>query len=281
MASYPGAVKTFTSKSNGDTIQATHITDLQDEVTALEDGLLNGTAPINSSRLTAPAAQITNCTLASLTVTGGSTFASLNVPGASTFGSHLSVGGNLLVSGGSTLMGSVVAASNLSVSGNLNVVGTSTFTGALFVATPPPCARVYNDAAIAIGTGTPTGLNFNAQRYTVPTSMHSTTTNSSRLTAPSSGVYLVTGHVQWAAGAGSTTGIKAVWIVENDNTIIAKQSQFFDKSAAATVEQSVSAVWTLQANAYVTLRVQQDTGSTGSLTATASYSPEFTLTKIR
>jgi len=166
-------------------------------------------------------------------------------------------------------------------SSNVNIVGDSSIAGALFVATPPPCARVYNDAAIAVATGTPTGLNFNAQRYTVPTSMHSTTTNSSRLIAPSSGVYLVTGHVQWAAGAGSTTGVKALWIVENDNTIIGRQSQFLDKSAATTIEQSVSAVWTLQANAYVTLRVQQDTGSTGSLTAAASYSPEFTLTKIR
>lgn len=41
-ASYPTAVKSFTSKSNGDTIQATHINDIQDEITAIEQGLLNG-----------------------------------------------------------------------------------------------------------------------------------------------------------------------------------------------------------------------------------------------
>lgn len=261
MATYPGAVKTFTSKSNGDTIQATHVTDLQDEVTAIEDGLLNGTAPINSSRITAPSAQFGNSTISSLTV------------------------GTLTLTGGVALGNSTIA--NLSVSshstfgGSVQIGGDSTIAGALFVGTPPPCARVYNAAAIAVGTGSATGLSFNTQRYAAPTTMHSTTTNSSRLTAPSSGVYLATGHVQWAAGTGSTTGVKAVWIVENDNTIIARQSQFLDKSAAATIEQSVSAVWTLQANEYVTLRVQQDTGSTGSLTATASYSPEFTLTKIR
>ena len=66
MATYPGAVKTFTSKADGagNTINASHINDLQDEVNAIEDGLLNGTAPVNSSRITA----------ASLSVAGGSTF---------------------------------------------------------------------------------------------------------------------------------------------------------------------------------------------------------------
>lgn len=41
-ASYPTSVHSFTTKSSGDTIQATHINDLQDEVTAIEQGLLNG-----------------------------------------------------------------------------------------------------------------------------------------------------------------------------------------------------------------------------------------------
>lgn len=68
-AAYPGAVKTFATRNNGDVIQATHVGDLQDEVTAIEDGLLNGKAPLNSS----------NSTLANLSVLGGSTFASLTL----------------------------------------------------------------------------------------------------------------------------------------------------------------------------------------------------------
>ena len=70
MAQYPSAVKTFTTKSAGDVIQPSHIGDLQDEVTAIEDGLLNGTAAINSSRITAPSAQVTNSTATNLSVTG-------------------------------------------------------------------------------------------------------------------------------------------------------------------------------------------------------------------
>ena len=78
MATYPGGVKTFTTKVDGagNKVFASHINDLQDEVTALEDGLLNGTAPVTSSRVTAAALQ----------VAGGSTFTgAVRVAGTSTF----------------------------------------------------------------------------------------------------------------------------------------------------------------------------------------------------
>lgn len=63
MASYPASVKTFTTKSDGagNKIFASHINDLQDEVNAIESGLLNGTAPLNSS----------NATVNTLTVSSG------------------------------------------------------------------------------------------------------------------------------------------------------------------------------------------------------------------
>ena len=43
-ASYPSAIKTFATRSNGQTIDASHVNDLQDEVAALETALLNGLA---------------------------------------------------------------------------------------------------------------------------------------------------------------------------------------------------------------------------------------------
>lgn len=45
-ASYPSAVKSFTTKLDGQTISAAHVNDIQDEVVAVEDGLLNGLAHI-------------------------------------------------------------------------------------------------------------------------------------------------------------------------------------------------------------------------------------------
>lgn len=41
-ASYPSAVKSFTTKSNGGTIDASHVNDLQEEVTAVENDLVTG-----------------------------------------------------------------------------------------------------------------------------------------------------------------------------------------------------------------------------------------------
>lgn len=63
MANFPTSVFSPATKSNGQVVDASHINDLQAEVTAIEDGYLNGTARLNSS----------NSTLASLTVTGSVT----------------------------------------------------------------------------------------------------------------------------------------------------------------------------------------------------------------
>ena len=76
-ASYPGSVKSFTNKSNGQAIEASHVNDLQDEVNAIEAGLLNGTAPLTSSRAIVGALSAAASTLASLVVPGGSTLANL------------------------------------------------------------------------------------------------------------------------------------------------------------------------------------------------------------
>ena len=93
MASFPNSVKTFTTKNAGDVIQPVDINDPQDEINAIEDGLLNGKAPLNSS----------NSTFHALSVTAGSTLATLQVTGDSTFA------GNVVITG--TLTGGGVIAS--------------------------------------------------------------------------------------------------------------------------------------------------------------------------
>lgn len=53
-ASFPSGVKSFTTKLAGDTIQASHVNDVQDEITAIETALVGGTLPAaNGSALTA------------------------------------------------------------------------------------------------------------------------------------------------------------------------------------------------------------------------------------
>lgn len=117
MSSYPTSVKTFTTKQNGsgNTIFAAHINDLQDEVAAIEAGLLQGTAPLASS----------NSTVANLSVLGNST-----ITGA------LGVGGSaslvtLSVSGGSTL-GAESYLKRAGTGNFLNFVGDTILRGGFF-----------------------------------------------------------------------------------------------------------------------------------------------------
>jgi len=82
MAVYPGGVISFTTKTNGQTIDASHIDDLQAEVTAIENALVNGGFTI------AGAVTVTGALTASATlgVTGNATIGgTLGVTGVATF----------------------------------------------------------------------------------------------------------------------------------------------------------------------------------------------------
>lgn len=146
-ASYPGSVKVFSARSNGQTIDAAHVNDLQDEVSAIESGLLNGTAPMTSSNATVNNLQVNaNSTIVgslsvgvNVNIQGASSCANLNVTGNSTVVGSLAVGVNLNVAGASSV-------ANLNVTGNSTVVGSqqigvnltvggaSTFTGPVTLA---------------------------------------------------------------------------------------------------------------------------------------------------
>lgn len=113
-ASFPNAVKTFTSRSAGQTIAASHINDLQDEVNAIESGYLNGTAPITASNATVNRITVSSlCAVSSLSVAAGASMSSLlvtgniDVAGNSTFQSNLTVGGSLGVNTGANFNGQV------------------------------------------------------------------------------------------------------------------------------------------------------------------------------
>lgn len=253
MASYPNAVKSFTSKNAGDTIQPSHINDLQDEIAALEDGLLNGTAPLNSSRITAPAAQITNATISALTVTSftfptNSTLTNLNVTGGSTLAT-------LNVSGGSTLA-------------DLNVLAN------------PIAARVTNSADLNTASGSTTRLTFNSQVF-ASAGMHSTTTNPGRLIAPSSGVYLITAGVSWNAAA-STHGYRRLRILIDGSSIVVQDSRIGDGEGDGYTHQSVAAIYRFASSgSYAEVEVKQNSGSTVSVKSVADFSPIFAMTKLR
>lgn len=203
MPSFPTSVFAPSARSNGQSIDASHMNDVQDEIVAIEAGYRNGTAPLNSS--------------------------------------------------GSTVV-------------------------ELFVAVSPPVARAQANAVAAIGSGANIALNFAAQRVAAPASMHSTVTNSSRITVPSSGVYMVNGEVEWSSG--STVGMREVFITLDDASRIAAQRQRANSSADTVLRQSVTTIWYASASThFFTLSVYQDSGSTASLSS--GLGQEFSVVKIR
>lgn len=134
-------------------------------------------------------------------------------------------------------------------------------------------ARVYNSANISISTGTSTALTFNSERYDTD-SYHDTGSNTSRLTAPATGYYRITGIVRWASNA---TSYRQIGIQLNGGAFIA----FVIGPPASTVcVQIVTCDYQLSAADYVELAVRQDTGGALNVDASANYSPEFMISRL-
>lgn len=109
MANYPNSAPSFTVKSNGQVVDASHIDSLQDEVTAIGGGLLNGTAPLTSS----------NTIVAGLSILGGFAATGRQLSALSTGNTdNLSIASTVTVlrfggnSSGSTLTGMTVTGGN-------------------------------------------------------------------------------------------------------------------------------------------------------------------------
>ena len=243
MASFPTSVKSFASRSNGQSIDAAHVNDLQDEVNALEDGYLNATARLNSS----------NSTVANLSVLGNSTIA-----------------GTLAVSTGATFSGPVTMSSAVTVNGAMTF-GSS---GTLALPRPSAC-RVTSTGAIQVPGATEAGISFDVQRFNQG-SIHSTAANSSRITFGSTGLWEVGGCVQWHANLQGGPQLK---LVLNDATPIAEV--YGPLVASKKQVQSVHALYHVGTTTdYVTLVVQQDSGSTTNIVKAGNTSPEFWAVKV-
>jgi hypothetical protein len=144
LANFPDSIYSPAAKSAGQTITAAFFNDPDGEITAIEQGFRNGTAPLNSS---------------------GSTVASLSVLGASTFASRP-------------------------------------------VTPPPPAVRVGITSTAVITAST--AVNWVKQDYATNSSLHSTATNSSRLTPDSTGVWQISANVVWRVDGTASTGTNLV-----------------------------------------------------------------------
>lgn len=163
-----------------------------------------------------------------------------------------------------------VSTGNSTIGQNLSVIGTSTFVG--LVTFPVPTVRVSHDADQNVANTAWTGLLWNRETYDAQ-GMHSTATNSSRLTfAHSTGVYHVGASVEWNANA---TGSRMIRLVINDSTNMAAAGMIGDGLPSGVAHpQSASGDWRVASTAdYATVQVWQNNTSTGSISSGAGGHP--------
>ena len=139
-----------------------------------------------------------------------------------------------------------------------------------FLANPPHC-RVYNSAAFShTSTGNNVAVTFDSERRDTDT-MHSTATNTSRITFTTAGFYAVGGHVEFAANA---TGVRGIAIRLGGATYIAADNRLSTGGALGT-QMSIATRYAFAAGDYVELMAYQSSGGNLNINAAGNFSPEF------
>lgn len=134
-----------------------------------------------------------------------------------------------------------------------------------------PRCRVYKTTNFATATATAAAVTFNAERYDND-SMHSTSSNTSRITMTTAGVYLVGACIEWT---GNATGAREAAIRLNGSTVLASDLVPLTGSAGASCIQVVQCVYAFSAADYVEVRVTQSSGGALDVVASGAYSPEM------
>lgn len=142
----------------------------------------------------------------------------------------------------------------------------------LFLANPPAC-RVYRTTDQSLTDNTETTITFDAERFD-PTGMHSTSSNTGRITFSDAGVYIVSFH-GWLASGGDYAEVEGR-IRLNGSTVIALESRHMSTfNAPQTI--MMHTIYKFAAGDYVEMRLRQDNTAAAArnLIANTPFSPEF------
>ena len=131
--------------------------------------------------------------------------------------------------------------------------------------------RVYNSVVQSIPNTTETTILYDTERWDNG-GLHSTSSNTGRLTAVKAGKYLIVLNVFFAANA---TGTRLLAIYHSAPLAIAACSQ--PGNAALPQSFSVSTIYHLAANEYVYATAQQTSGGALNLSGPPGTGPEFSM----
>ncbi len=135
--------------------------------------------------------------------------------------------------------------------------------------------RAYNSGSIAITTATTTALTFDSEIFDTDT-MHSTTTNTGRLTAKTAGMYQISACASFDQ---NSTGARFVGVKLNGTTIIAVN--LVPASNSDQNHMAVSTLYQLALNDYVECVVYQSSGGNLNIVSASHYTPEFMMIRIK
>lgn len=139
-----------------------------------------------------------------------------------------------------------------------------------------PACRVYHNTNQSINDSTWTALVLNAERFDTDT-MHDTSTNNSRITINTAGVYQITGNVEFAA---KSTNVRLLAIYVNSIATGTRIALVTALGSSAPTRMGISTLYSLDQNDYVELCVYQNSGGALNITYAPAASPEFTAVKV-
>ena len=134
-----------------------------------------------------------------------------------------------------------------------------------------PSCRVQNSGDITIATATDTELTFDTEIHDTDT-MHSTSTNTGRITVKRPGIYEVKGCIRWPTNA---VGNRQMYIRHNA-TIIMWETR--EATAGAPHRAVISTIFDCAVDDYFELGCYQNSGGNLNVEFLGSYSPVFMAT---
>lgn len=136
--------------------------------------------------------------------------------------------------------------------------------------------RIYNNAAQSVGNDSATALTFNSERFDNGT-LHSTSTNPTRITFVYGGVYYYGGNINWGTAGG--TGFRQITIRLNGSTTIT-QAVLDGDALDTSPRMIINGMYEFDDDDYIELLAYQNSGGSINVNSNAQYSPEFWATRV-